>query len=98
MIDRNRTQSAFGFKQHYQMNEWLLMGEGDILILPTDGLIDHRRDDEPYFPDRLEALLQHAGDRPARQLFDDISADLREFAAPQDDISMVIIRKERGGG
>ena len=95
VIDRNRTQSAFGFKQHYQMNEWLLMGEGDILILPTDGLMDHRRGEEPYFPDRLERLLQEAGDRSARQLFDDIVADLREFAAPQDDISMVIIRKDR---
>jgi len=95
VIDRNRTQSAFGFKQHYQMNEWLLMGDGDILILPTDGLMDHRRDEESYFPDRLERLLQEAGDRTARQLFDDIAADLREFAAPQDDVSMVIIRKDR---
>ena len=95
VIDRNRTQSAFGFKQHYQMNEWLLMGEGDILILPTDGLMDHRRGEESYFPERLERLLQDAGDRSARQLFDDIAADLREFAAPQDDISMVIIRKDR---
>jgi len=95
VIDRNRTQSAFGFKQHYQMNEWLLMGDGDILILPTDGLMDHRRDEEPYFPDRLERLLQEAGDRSARQLFDDIAVDLREFAAPQDDVSMVIIRKDR---
>jgi serine phosphatase RsbU (regulator of sigma subunit) len=98
VIDRNRTTSVFGFKQHYQMNEWMLMGEGDILILPTDGLMDHRRGDESYFPERLEALLQQSGGRTARQLFDDIAADLRAFAAPQDDISMVIIRKERGDG
>jgi serine phosphatase RsbU (regulator of sigma subunit) len=97
VIDRKRTSSVLGFKEHYQLNEWLLMGEGDILILPTDGLMDHRRDDESYFPDRLETLLRRSDHRTARELFDDIVSDLREFAAPEDDISMVIIRKDRGG-
>jgi hypothetical protein len=46
--------SVLGFKEHYQINEWRLMGAGDILLLHTDGLVDHARGDEPYFPGRLE--------------------------------------------
>ena len=38
------------------MNKWLLMGEGDILLLHTDGLGEHARGDEEYFPSRLEAV------------------------------------------
>src|SRR6185369_6271579 len=32
VIDRNTTTSTLGFKDHYEMNKWLLMGEGDILL------------------------------------------------------------------
>ena len=55
-----------GFKDHYEMNKWLLMGEGDILLLHTDGLSEHVRGDEDYFPSRLESrgARGQAGRRP----------------------------------
>ena len=43
VIDRNTTQSVLGFKERYQLNEWKLMGTGDILLLYTDGLLEHAR-------------------------------------------------------
>ena len=41
VTDRHRTESLLGFKARYEMNEWMLMGEGDILLLHTDGLTEH---------------------------------------------------------
>ena len=39
VIDRNTTNSPMGFKEHYELNEWSLMGAGDI-VLHTDGLVE----------------------------------------------------------
>jgi serine phosphatase RsbU (regulator of sigma subunit) len=93
VIDRSTTTGAIGFKDRYEMNEWVLMGEGDILILPTDGLIEHNREDELYAPQRLEQCVQQNHHRSAHEIFDAIVADLRAFATPSDDISMVVIKK-----
>jgi serine phosphatase RsbU (regulator of sigma subunit) len=92
-IDRSRTDSLLGFKDHYQMNEWVLMGEGDILLLCTDGLVEHRRAQEDYFPGRLEAKLREVHTRPAREIFDAILQDVRAFEAPSDDTSLVVIKR-----
>jgi len=93
VIDRNTTTSVLGFKDHYEMNEWMLMGEGDILILPTDGLIEHHRDDEFYAPARLEQCLREHHHRSAQDIFHAIVTDLRAFSTPSDDVSMVVIKK-----
>src|SRR5439155_17175388 len=55
VTDRNRTTSSIlGFKDDYKMNQWVLMGEGDILLLHTDGLVEHRSGDDDYCPRHLE--------------------------------------------
>jgi len=92
-IDRSRTDSLLGFKDHYQMNEWVLMGEGDILLLCTDGLVEHRLLHEDYFPHRLEAKLRDVHTRSAREIFEAINEDVRAFKAPSDDISVVVIKR-----
>ena len=93
VIDRNTTKSDLGFKNHYEMNKWLLMGAGDILILHTDGLSEHQHGDAPYFPGRLEATLRGVAHLKAREIFDAIQADLVDFAQPTDDISLVVIKR-----
>jgi serine phosphatase RsbU (regulator of sigma subunit) len=92
-IDRNRTKSLLGFKNHYEMNEWLLMGRGDILLLHTDGLAEHSRGEERYVSARLEERLQHVHHLPAREIYEAIAADLRAFSPPSDDISIVVIKR-----
>jgi serine phosphatase RsbU (regulator of sigma subunit) len=94
VIDRNTTTSDLGFKDHYQENKWLLMGAGDILLLHTDGLSDHRRDQDDYFPSHLERTLRQVAHLKAREIFEAIKADLLDFAKPTDDVSLVIIKKE----
>ena len=50
-----------GFKDHYEMNEWLLMGAGDILLLHTDGLTDHRAATRSLLPDPPRARAAAGG-------------------------------------
>jgi serine phosphatase RsbU (regulator of sigma subunit) len=93
VIDRGRTKSILGFKDQYQLNEWRLMGSGDILLLYTDGLLDHAREGEEYFSARLEQKVREVKTQPARQIFEAIRTDALNFAAPSDDISFVVIKR-----
>ena len=92
VIDRNATHSVLGFKERYKLNEWRLMGTGDILLLYTDGLLDHARGSEPYFPDRLQQAVRAVKKKTAREIFESVRADFLDFAKPKDDISIVIIK------
>jgi serine phosphatase RsbU (regulator of sigma subunit) len=93
VIDRNTTSSMLGFKDHYAMNKWLLMGEGDILLLHTDGLTEHVRGSEEYFPGRLEAAVRDAKRGSARDIFEAIKTDLLAFSPQRDDITLVVIKR-----
>ena len=93
VIDRNTTSSMLGFKDHYAMNKWLLMGEGDILLLHTDGMSEHVRGAEEYFPSRLEAVVRDAKRGSARDVYEAVTADLLAFSPPADDISLVVIKR-----
>src|SRR5262245_34246619 len=68
VIDRNATHSVLGFKERYKLNEWRLMGKGDILLLYTDGLLDHARGAEQYFPGRLEQAIRAVKKKSAREI------------------------------
>ena len=92
VIDRSTTSSVLGFKERYEMNEWTLMGHGDVLLLHTDGLSDHRSLAGDYFPGPLEQTLRANKHLGARQIFEAIRKDLLAFAAPTDDVSFVVIK------
>jgi serine phosphatase RsbU (regulator of sigma subunit) len=69
------------------------MGGGDILLLYTDGLNEHRRDEEPYFPSHLERAVREVKHLGAREIYDTIMRDMLAFADPADDVSLVVIKK-----
>jgi len=89
------SEPLLGIKEKYTVNEISLMGRGDILILYTDGLSDHRDGaGQSYFPGRLEAKLRESKHLPARDIFQRIQDDLLAFnGRPDDDITFVIIKK-----
>jgi serine phosphatase RsbU (regulator of sigma subunit) len=93
VIDRNTTQSVLGFKERYQLNEWKLMGTGDILLLYTDGLLDHSNGTEPYFPGHLEEKVREVKHLSAREIFEAIKAHMMGYAERVDDVSFVIIKR-----
>ena len=92
-IDRNTSQTILGFKEGYEVNEIKLMGQGDILVLYTDGLSDHEFEGESFFPDRLEGILREHKHLSAQQIFEAIKLELYEFAPPEDDVTFVVIKK-----
>lgn len=71
VIDRSTTKSPLGFKDHYELNEWPLMGAGDILLLHTDGLAEHSRGEDGYFPGRLEQTMRQVKHEGAVAIFED---------------------------
>jgi serine phosphatase RsbU (regulator of sigma subunit) len=89
------TVPLLGIKERYTVNEINLMGRGDILILYTDGLSDHRDENgQKYFPGRLEEQLRESKHLPARAIFQRIREDVIAFNdQPEDDITFVIIKK-----
>jgi serine phosphatase RsbU (regulator of sigma subunit) len=93
-IDRSRTHSVLGFKDRYELNEWRLMGRGDILLLYTDGLLDHTRGSEHYFPQHLEQKLRDLKHQAARDIFDGIRRHLLDFAEPSDDVTIVVLKRQ----
>ncbi|HLQ78268.1 MAG TPA: PP2C family protein-serine/threonine phosphatase [Terriglobia bacterium] len=93
VIDRNRSKSVLGFKNQYELNEWSLMGSGDILLLYTDGFIDHVRNGDAYFPKHLEQKIREVKGGSARQIFEAIRTHFLEFADLSDDASIVVIKR-----
>jgi serine phosphatase RsbU (regulator of sigma subunit) len=93
VIDRSTAHSTLGFKERYRLNQWTLMGAGDILLLYTDGLLEHARGNEPYFPDHLEQAVRDVRHESARNIFETIKRSVLDFAAPVDDVSIVVIKR-----
>ena len=93
VVDWHRSKSVMGFKEPYEVNKWTLMGSGDILLLYTDGLQEHTRGDDPYFPDHLEHTIRGAKHLSATDIVHTVLDDLRAFANPADDVSLVVIKK-----
>lgn len=94
VIDRSTTTSVLGFKEGYEMNEWTLMGRGDVLLLHTDGLSEHAGVSGDYFPRRLEGTVRAVKHLTAREIFEAIRQDLLAFGEPTDDVSFVVIKRK----
>jgi serine phosphatase RsbU (regulator of sigma subunit) len=69
------------------------MGAGDILLLHTDGLAEHRYGEQDYFPSQVEQTVRCVKDRPARAIYEAVREDLVAFGEPADDISLVVIKR-----
>lgn len=93
-IDSFRHTRPLVTKGDYQVNQLELMGSGDILLLFSDGLGELERGGERYVTQRLERVLRSAKHRNAREVFAAIRDDAFGFAAPDDDLSLVVIKKK----
>ncbi len=94
VTDRHRTPSPLGFKDRYQMNEWVIMCEGDIFLLHTDGVAEHGNSaGTAYFPNRLEDVIREVKHQSAAEIFASITSDMLAFGDPSDDISLVVIKR-----
>jgi len=81
--------SVLGYKERYTTNELNLMGQGDVLLLFTDGLTDMF---SPYTQSRLERAVSRSKDGTAEEICKEILADRNASFPPSDDISLVVIK------
>lgn len=96
-VDCSRHSSRLGYKKKYSVNELNLIGQGDILLLYTDGLSEHGENTEglekPYYPTHLQEILKEVKLQSAQDIFYRIKDDMMNYAKPADDISFVVIKK-----
>ena len=92
VIDHIANESPFGFKEQYRVNEWSLLGAGDVLLLYTDGLSEHA--DDRYFSGGVERLVREHKGHSAREIYEAIMADALGFDAPSDDMTLVVVKRE----
>lgn len=90
-VDLKRQDTAYGYKKSYTINEISLFGPGDLLLLSTDGLLEHGKG--KFFPNEAEAVLRDNRDEDAETICSALEAAVGAYADPDDDISFVIIRK-----
>lgn len=90
-VDEQRRTPDYGYEERYTVNEINLLGDGDLLILGTDGLLDHGSG--RFVAERLESCLVEAADLPAAGIVEAILAASRRFAPQDDDLTFVVIKK-----
>jgi serine phosphatase RsbU (regulator of sigma subunit) len=87
--DAKRYQRALGYKKRYTVNNLNLMGQGDVLLLYTDGLLDQL---STYTQEALERSVSRARDRTARDICEAILRDRRATAEQTDDLTLVVLK------
>lgn len=80
----------------FDVNEIQLLGHGDIMLLYTDGLIEHNDGTSRFRDTRLENILRETKDKPAKEICDAIKRELYSFSTPEDDLTLAIIKKVHG--
>ena len=93
-VDSTRILSPLGYKPRYTVNEVNLLGDGDILLLHTDGLDEHTRADGKTFEgEELEAVVREHKHRSAREIYEAVRERSLAFAPLEDDMTVVVIKK-----
>lgn len=95
-LERNMYRS--GFSSRFKVNHMSITEPGDILVLYTDGITEHKNDKGKLFYDpesggELEKIINSNRDLSSKNLFLKIKECLMKFAEPQDDVSYILIKK-----
>ena len=86
----------------FSVNKSHIPNAGDIVMLYSDGLLEHADSQGNLFYDssalgkggRIQQVINGHRDCGARELVGAIKEDLLRFASPRDDISFVVIRRQ----
>jgi serine phosphatase RsbU (regulator of sigma subunit) len=92
-VDIEHFVSAAITKDRYSVNEINLLGQGDIMLLYTDGLTDHRNGDVMFCDTELEHVLREARSGTAKDIFEAIRSAMCSFGEMGDDLTIAVIKK-----
>ena len=87
--DAGRYQKTFGYKKRYTVNNLNLLGQGDVLLLYTDGLLEPG---SPYTQDQLERAVSRSRDGTAKDICEAIVGERRAAVEQTDDLTLVVIK------
>lgn len=90
-IDRARVPASGLRDEQFQVQESDPLLPGEMLLLCTDGLVEH--DDGRFMETDLAPILAAAGAMPASGICELVGEAIKQAAPPEDDISLVVIRK-----
>ena len=93
-IDGKDIKSLLGYKKRYSVNTLNVMGQGDILLLFTDGFTEQKNGELNYTLHRLEKQLIKTKHLSAKDIFYSIKEDFYYYCGdPDDDATIIIIKK-----
>jgi serine phosphatase RsbU (regulator of sigma subunit) len=93
-IDGKVGGGILGFKKKYSINTLNVMGQGDILILYTDGFSEQCNGELNYTIDRLEQQLISTKHLSSAKIFQGIKDDFKTYISePDDDATIILIKK-----
>lgn len=87
--DAGLFKRVLGYKKRYTVNDLNLMGEGDVLLLYTDGLVDSF---SPYTHNHLERSVSSAKNGTAKDICEAILGDRKSISEQTDDLTLVVIK------
>jgi serine phosphatase RsbU (regulator of sigma subunit) len=87
--DAKLYRPVLGYKKLYTVNELNLMGQGDVLLLYTDGLLDPF---SSYSQEQLERAVSRARNKTAQEICQEIIEDRKSAAEQTDDLSLAVIK------
>ncbi len=90
-VDASHYEKALGYKKRYTINELNLMGQGDILLLYTDGLLDLFSE---YTQSRLERTVSQMKTFSAEDICNAILEERASISIQTDDLSLVVIKRD----
>jgi len=94
-VEEKLDDIPLAYKKKYTVNEVNLMAPGDILFLTTDGLVEHSDGDRDFVPGPFLETVRRVKHLPAREIVAAVREAMVEFAPPEDDTSMVVIKRTR---
>lgn len=93
-LDLKKNKTIYGYKPKYSVNQINMMGNGDILILFSDGFTDDEYGEKNYVSERLETTLRDVKYDSAKDIFFHIKDDFFSYITePGDDVTFVVIKK-----
>jgi serine phosphatase RsbU (regulator of sigma subunit) len=80
--------------KHFRVNEITLLGQGDILLLYSDGFIEQENGHKNFAQTRLGDVLKNVKNYSAKDIYHSLLSELHAYSPVQDDLTLAVIKKK----